>query len=304
MKHIPRRRAFLLTLAALPLATVNRASATKGADPSSHDPAAQARLLQLEGELGGRLGLYALDTADGAELGHRADERFPLCSTFKVMLAAAILERSTGIPDLLQQRIRYQRSDLVTYSPLTEKHLADGMTVAELCAAAVQYSDNTAANLLMKLLGGPAAVTAFARGIGDRDFRLDRWETELNTASPGDPRDTTTPAAMGRSLQRLALGDALQAAQRTQLQDWLRGNTTGAARIRAGVPPDWQVGDKTGTGSYGTANDIAVLWPPQRAPIVLAIYTAHDDDQAAARSDIIAAAAQIGADWIERRNRA
>ena len=167
----------------------------------------------------------------------------------------------------MQQRIKYQQRDLVTYSPITEQHVKDGMTVAALCAAAMQYSDNTASNLLMKILGGPEAVTAFARSIGDRQFRLDRWETALNSSIPGDRRDTSTPNAMGQSLQRLALGNALEPHLQAQLQAWLRGNTTGAARIRAGVPADWQVGDKTGTGDYGTANDIAVLWPPRRSPV-------------------------------------
>jgi beta-lactamase class A len=155
---------------------------------------------------------------------------------------------------------------------ITSKHLADGMTVAELCEATLQYSDNPAANLLMKQIGGPAAVTAYARSIGDTEFRLERWETELNSAIPGDARDTTTPSAMARSLHKLVLGDALPAAQRKQLKDWMLGNTTGATRIRAGVPAAWPVADKTGAGDYGTVNDIAVIWPPGKAPIVLAVY--------------------------------
>ncbi len=195
-----------------------------------------------------------------------------MCSTFKVILAGAILQRSTATPGLLDQHVRYTRQDLVANSPITEKHVADGMTVAQLCAAAIQYSDNGAANLLMRRIGGPAAVTEFARSIGDRTFRLDRWETELNTAIPGDPRDTSTPAAMAASLQALALDSALPAAERSQLQAWLRGNSTGAARIQAGMPAGWQIGDKTGSGDYGTSNDIAVLWPPTGAPVVVAIY--------------------------------
>jgi beta-lactamase class A len=155
---------------------------------------------------------------------------------------------------------------------------------------------NTSATAL-KRLGGPAAVTAFARGIGDDSFRLDRWETELNTALPGDPRDTTTPDAMARSLQRLALGEALPALQRAQLQDWLRSATTGAERIRAGVPADWRVGDKTGTGAHGTANDIAVIWPPHRAPLVLAVYTTQPSQDAKPRNEVLAAAARIVVTW-------
>lgn len=206
----------------------------------------------------------------------------------------------------MQQRIKYQQRDLVTYSPITEQYVKDGMTVAAICAAAMQYSDNTASNLLMKILGGPRAVTAFARSIGDspkerlrqRQFRLDRWETALNSSIPGDRRDTSTLNAMGQSLQRLALGNALEPHLQAQLQAWLRGNTTGAARIRAGVPADWQVGDKTGTGDYGTANDIAVLWPPRRSPVVVAIYTTQGEKDAKARNDIVASAARIVVDWL------
>jgi beta-lactamase class A len=260
MTPSPLRRSILLALAAAPLA--------RAAEPSpSSSPAAQ--LAQLERASGGRLGVAAFDTGDGRALAHRGDERFPFCSTFKMMLAAAVLARD---PALLARRIRYTRDDLVPHAPVTGKHLDDGMTVAELCAATLQYSDNPAANLLMKQIGGPAAVTAYARAIGDTEFRQERWETELNTAIPGDLRDTTTPAAMARSLQKLVLGDALPPPQRQQLKDWMLGNTTGATRIRAGVPAAWPLADKTGAGDYGTVNDIAVIWPPGRAPIVLAVY--------------------------------
>jgi beta-lactamase class A len=259
--------------------------------------AAREQLKQLEAGFNGRLGVFALDAASGEQLDHRADERFPFCSTFKMMLAAAVLGRSVREPKLLQQRLAYSKRDLVSHSPITEKHVGAGMTVAALCEATVQVSDNTAANVLMKRLGGPAAVTTFARSIGDETFRLDRWETELNTAIPGDPRDTTTPEAMARSLRRLALGEALPALQRVQLQDWLRGATTGAERIRAGVPADWRVGDKTGTGAHGTANDIAVIWPPHRAPLVLAVYTTQPAQDAKPRNEVLAAAARIVAGW-------
>lgn len=278
------RRTFLLHMAALAATPLARAGGQIDATAS---------LARLETELDGRLGLFALDTGSGAQLSYRADERFPMCSTFKVLLAAAILQRSAQAEDLLQQRIRYQRSDLVNYSPVTEQHLADGMTVAGLCAAALQYSDNSASNLLMRMLDGPAGVTAFARSIDDTAFRLERWETELNSSIPGDLRDTSTPRAMGRSLQRLVLGDALATAQADQLREWLCGNTTGARRIRAAVPADWIVGDKTGSGDYGTANDVAVLWPPGRAPIVMAVYTTQQRQTAAAREDLIASAARI-----------
>ena len=294
MNYSRNRRIFLLAAMSVPIATVWTSWATKGDAAFS----AQAQLARLERTLAGRLGVFALNTANGAQLSYRANEPFPLCSTFKVLLTSAILQRSTQIDGLMHQRIKYQQSDLVTYSPITEQYIEDGMTVAALCTAAMQYSDNTASNLLMKILGGPGAVTAFARSIGDRQFRLDRWETALNSSIPGDRRDTSTPNAMGLSLQRLALRDALEPHLQVQLQAWLRGNTTGSARIRAGVPAAWEVGDKTGTGDYGTANDVAMLWSPQRAPVVVAIYTTQAKKDAKARNDIVAAAARIVVDWL------
>lgn len=293
-RQIPRR-AFLLAAASLPLVATNALSNPLASDRQQQ---AQQALIKLESTFGGRLGVSALDTASGAQLAFRASERFPFCSTFKLMLVAAILKQSTVRDGLMQRRIKYTQRDLVRYSPITEDHLKDGMTVAGLCAAAMQYSDNSAANLLIAQLGAPAAVTAFARSIGDQAFRLDRLETMLNSALPGDERDTSTPEAMARSLQRLVLGDALPLPQRAQLRDWMRGNTTGAARIRAGVPADWQVADKTGSGDYGVANDIGVLWPAGRAPLVVAIYSMQNEPDAKARNDLIASAARIVVEWL------
>ncbi|MBW4529333.1 MAG: class A beta-lactamase [Aphanothece saxicola GSE-SYN-MK-01-06B] len=273
-----------------PLNTLALAAALVAAAPAT----AEAGLAALEARSGGRLGVFAIDSASGARIGHRADERFPLCSTFKAILAAAVLDRSQREPGFLEQRIRFRRQDLVTHSPIAEQHLEDGLTVAQMAAATVQHSDNTAANQLMERLGGPAGLTAFSRSIGNRTFRLDRWETALNSAIPGDPRDTDTPSGMGTSLQALVLGTALGPPQRQHLQDWLIGNTTGDRRVRAGVPPGWQVGDKTGTcGAFGTANDVAVLWPPGRAPIVLAIFHTQADPAAKAQDGVIAEAATI-----------
>jgi beta-lactamase class A len=252
-------------------------------------------LLELETAADGRIGLSAIDTANGKRINYRADERFPMCSTFKTMAVAAILDKSMRDPALRDKHLALKQKDLFKsgYAPITEKHVDQGMSVAELCAAAMQYSDNAAINRLMKELGGPAAVTNYVRSLGDKVFRLDRWEPELNTALPGDARDTSTPAAMARTLQKLTLGEALAPPQRAQLVAWLQGNTTGDQRMRAGVPDNWVVGDKTGTGAYGTTNDIGILWPPNSAPIVAAIFFTRHHEKAAARDDVIASVTQL-----------
>jgi beta-lactamase class A len=286
MNHSPLRRAIVFGAAA----TVSTASWS--ADMRA-GVSAKRRLSELEETSGGRLGVAALDTGNAARLRYRADERFAVCSTFKLIAVGAILKRSMHEGSLLEQRIRYAHEDLATYSPITQRHVGEGLTVSELCAAAVQYSDNTAANLLLKLLGGPPNVTAFARSIGDNEFRLDRWEPQLNTSIPGDLRDTSTPGSMQTSLQRLALGNALGDAQRLQLLIWLKGNTTGANRIRAGVPSGWQVGDKTGSGDFGTTNDVAVLWPEQRRPMLIALYFTQPRKDAKLRDDVLASATRI-----------
>ncbi|WP_233344174.1 PEN family class A beta-lactamase, Bcc-type [Burkholderia cepacia] len=306
MTYSSKRRTLLLAAATAPLvltvtacasrqaAAPDEASAAAAAAAAAVAPAAAGQMLaELESSVGGRLGVCAIDTASGRVIAHRADERFPFCSTFKAMLSAAVLAQSVGRPALLQQRVTYTRADLVNYSPVSEKHVGEGMTVAALCEAAIQYSDNSAANLLMKLLGGPSAVTAYARSIGDDTFRLDRWETELNTALPGDLRDTTTPAAMAASMRVLMVGDALPAAQRAQLVAWMRGNKVGDKRLRAGVPAGWTVGDKTGTGDYGTTNDAGVVWSPSRVPIAVAVYYTQARADARSKDDVIASVARI-----------
>ena len=229
---------------------------------------------RLESESGGRLGVCVLETATGARHVHRGDERFPMCSTFKALAVAAILARVDAGKEQLTRRIIFEASALVTYSPVTEKRVGgDGMTLAEICDAAVTLSDNTAANLLLAVIGGPPGLTAFVRGLGDEVTRLDRNEPSLNEALPDDPRDTTTPNAMASSLQALILGTAaLSAASREQLTAWLLANKTGDTRLRAGLAKDWRVGDKTGSGARGTANDVAVIWPPNKPPIVITAY--------------------------------
>lgn len=291
-----RRRKLLLAAAAAPFVSIRLARAASPALAALAD-----QLAELEKASGGRLGVAIIDTASDMRGGHRADERFAFCSTFKVVLCSAILKRNESEPGLLERKIDYTKADMVSYSPITEKHLGQGMSVAALCAAAIQYSDNSAANALIRVLGGPPSVTAFARSIGDTTFRLDRTETTLNTAIPGDLRDTSTPAAMAATLGKLALGDALARASREQLVDWMRGNTTGDKRIRAGVPSGWQVADKTGTGDYGTTNDLGIVWPPGHAPIILACYytQVQQGPDAHARDDVIASVARIVSDALK-----
>lgn len=255
----------------------------------------QKQLAALEVSSNGRIGLYAINTENNTDIQYRANERFPFCSTSKVMVVSAILKQSMTNAHLLEQKVIYTKENLLSagYTPITQKHLANDMTISGLCAAAIEYSDNAAMNFLVKELGGPKAVTAFARSIGDKIFRLDRIEPKLNSAVPGDLRDTTTPAAMEKSLQKLVLGNVLGLPQRELLQIWLKNNTTGDFRIRAGVPKGWLVGDKTGTGQYGTTNDIGIIWPPKCSPIVVVIYFTQQRKEAAPRDDIIASTTRL-----------
>lgn len=232
---------------------VSRAAAGANAD---------AMLAALQRRHGGCLGVAMLDTGTGHRFAQRGDERFLLCSTFKVLAVAAVLARVDAGKETLDRRIAFGLDVLLNYAPVTRQHLgAPGMTVAELCAAAITLSDNTAANLLLASLGGPATVTRFMRGLGDPVTRLDRTEPELNEGGPGDVRDTTTPNAMLDTLQRLLLGHTLADASRARLTGWLRACTAGTDRLRAGVPNDWQAGDKTGSGAHGESNDVAIFWP-------------------------------------------
>lgn len=251
-------------------------------------------LAKLESSSGGRIGVYAINTANNLRIQYRAKERFPFQSTFKVMGVAAILKTSMTNHKLLEEKISFTKEDLVYWSPVTEKHLSDGMTVSELCRATLIYSDNTAINLLMKKLGGPETVTAFARSIDDNTFILENREPELNS-NPDRLSDTSTPKAMATSLQKLALGNILAPEQREQLLDWMKANTTGNSRIRAGVPKDWIVGDKTGTGgAYGVTNDIAILWPPGAPPVIVAIYfSTKNKNDTKQYNDVITSATRI-----------
>lgn len=250
------------------------------------------RLAELERAAGGRLGVAVLDTASGRFAGWREDERFAMCSTFKFLLTGAILARVDRGEFGLDRRVPIGHDDLIAHSPVTERHVGPaGLTVAELCEATMTQSDNAAANLLLPLVGGPAGVTATLRTWGDATTRLDRPEPHLNDVPPGDERDTTTPRAMTGHLRDLVLGDTLTPASRTQLTDWLIANRTGDRRLRAGLPKGWRVGDKTGSGP-GTTNDVAVLWPPGRAPLLVATYLTGSPQADERRSATLAAVAR------------
>jgi beta-lactamase class A len=253
------------------------------------------RIAALE-RSGARIGVAALDTASGRRIAWRADERFLMCSTFKLSLAAATLLQAEQGREDLNRLVHYTKEQLLGVSPATAKNLARGMTVAELCEAAVIYSDNCAANLLLTAAGGPQAVTAFWRRLGDTVSRLDKMETALNL--PDGEKDTTTPAAMMGNLKAMLLGDALSTAARDRLLGWMHANTTGAATLKAGLPPDWAIGDKTGRWNssdprQGSTNDIGIVTPPGRAPILIACYTQGGPPDEAGRSAAIADVGRI-----------
>ncbi len=252
---------------------------------------------ELELKSGGRLGVHFIDTADGREWGYRSDERFLMLSTFKTLASALVLRRADEGKAPLSQRIRYRQRDLVQWSPVTEKHVGgQGLSLAQLCEATITTSDNTAANLILRSVGGPAALTAFLRGIGDGLTRLDRLEPELNEPSPGEELDTTTPRAMARTLRTLLLGEALSPASRERLAAWLRANTTGDRRLRAGVPPSWGIGEKTGTAG-SSANDAGIVWPPGTAPMLVSAYLADSPASAAVREQTLAGVGRLLAAW-------
>jgi beta-lactamase class A len=256
--------------------------------------AAEARLADLERTNGGRLGVAILDLATGRRIGRRADERFAMCSTFKLLAASLVLTRVDRGEEHLDRLIPFAKEDVVSYSPVTEKYAGKGgMSVAQICEAALTLSDNTAGNLMLASFGGPRALTAYARSLGDGMTRLDRIETDLNEATPGDPRDTTTPAATLETMRKIMLGDALSEISRAQLIAWLVANKTGGKRLRAGFPKDWRIGDKTGTSGNGATNDLAIIWPPARPPIIVAAYLAESPAPADQREAVLAEVGRI-----------
>ncbi|HVI98549.1 MAG TPA: class A beta-lactamase [Sphingomonas sp.] len=249
-------------------------AACRSGAPEAHDDIAPSPdLAAVAAHTGGRLGVAALDTATGRAIGHDAGSRYALCSTFKAPLAAAILARVDAGAMTLDDQLSFTDADLLDYAPVVKAHLGTHtLTVREACAGAVELSDNSAANLLLERIGGPAGLTRFMRAAGDPVSRLDRYETALNLVAPGEVHDTTTPAAMIGLLRALLLGDVLSPSSRTQLIDWMVAGKTGGALLRAGLPADWRVGDKTGRSGEGAVNDVAICWPPRRAPILIASY--------------------------------
>ncbi|MFB8241401.1 class A beta-lactamase [Kitasatospora purpeofusca] len=309
MNHRPGRRQVLGGIAAAATVTAlsggGRASA-QGDRPPGGELADQLRA--LERSHSARLGVFAQDTATGRTVAYRADELFPVCSTFKTIAVAAVLRDLDRDGTFLTQRLHCTTRDTAEsgYAPITglPANLEAGMTVEELCAAAIRYSDNAAANLLLRELGGPQAITRFCRSTGDRVTRLDRWEPALNSAEPGRSTDTSSPRAIGLTYARLTLGQALDTADRQRLTGWLLTNTTGANRLRAGLPTTWTVAEKTGTGSYGTTNDVGVAWPPGGGggrggggggggPIVVAVLSTKHVADAPADEPLVAEAARL-----------
>ncbi|WP_327327988.1 class A beta-lactamase [Streptomyces sp. NBC_01210] len=292
----PSRRTALALGAGTALSVALPLGGTAYALPGGDD-GITSRLRELEQQHCARLGVFARNMRTGRMVAYRADERFPMCSLFKTIAAAAVLRDLDHDGEFLAKRIRYTAEyvEKSGYSPITGKaeNLAGGMTVAELCDAAIRHSDNTAGNLLLRELGGPTAVTRFCRSIGDGKTRLDRWEPELNSAEPRRVTDTTTPRFIGRTYTRLTLGDALTSQDRERLTGWLLANTTSGDRFRAGLPADWIVADKTGGGRYGGNNDVGITWPPDGAPIVMAVLTTKHEEDASADHPLVASTAAL-----------
>lgn len=259
----------------------------------------QRTLQKLEKNFDGKIGVYAVDTTNNQIIAYRADERFPVQSTFKLIAVSALLKNSDK--NTLQQKIHYKKEDLIFWHPVTGNYLNSGMTLKALSEAAMTYSDNTAANLILKKIGGPKLVTDFARSIGNETFNIKHYEPNLNS-DPTNEDDTSTPKDMAISLQKLTLGDVLTQSQRRQLISWMRNNVTDYKRIRAGVPIGWAVSDKTGSGDYGIANDIGILSSPVCKPIVLAIYTVRNKQDAKSREDVVATVTSIVMEQFAKNN--
>ncbi|TGV06223.1 class A beta-lactamase [Alcaligenaceae bacterium 429] len=271
-----------LVLAVASLVTVGQAQA------SSKGPIVQ-KAAAIEEQLQARVGVAVIDTASGQSWLYKADERFPMASTAKTLVCAALLQQ--GEP-LLHSPVLLQPDDIQTYAPVTKELVGQTMSAFQLCEITLRSSDNTAVNLVLNVVGGPSAVTSFLRRIGDQVTRLDRLEPEVNEAKPGDERDTTTPAAMAATMRALLLDSALNPTMRAQLVEWLKANDVAGPLLRAGVPSDWVVADRSGSAEYGTRGVAAVMWPTQHAPIVAAVYITETDAPIEARNAAIASIGQ------------
>ncbi|MDT5012240.1 MAG: beta-lactamase class [Mycobacterium sp.] len=262
-------------------------SSSRVGDPAEPLPPIEQRIAALEQRHNARVGLFAADLGSARKVEYHADDMFAMCSTFKVYAASAVLRRCEREELRLSDAVFVNPVEVKPNSPITQPQAGHTMSLGELCAAALQHSDNTAGNLLLSTLGGPQEIGAFARSIGDDKTRLDRWEIELNTAIPGDPRDTSTPRALGLGFQALLTGTALSAASRQQLDDWMRANVTSS--MRAGLGGSWTTADKTGSGDYGSTNDVGIAYGPDGRKLLLAFMTrsAADDLKAEALRPLI-----------------
>lgn len=305
-RDLPRRWFLHMGVFGLLLSRSAAASAAHSTQTVPRDSPPAAEIAALAARAKGRLGFCIHDSASRTEWGNLLDERFALCSTFKLPLVAAILQQVDQGRLQLQQVVPYSQADVVPHAPVTLQHLARGsMTLVALMQAAQQQSDNVAANLLLRLLGGPAGFTAILRGWGDRETRLDRSEPMMNLVLPGEQHDTTTPRAMARTASRILCSDLLSAASRSLLVTWMQATATGEKRIRAGLPKEWRAGDKTGTGMAprmtNKYNDVAIAWPTERAPLIITAYydtatigdPVSDADQA-----LLADVGRLAARWV------
>ena len=253
-----------------------------------------AELERIEQTLDARIGFAAHNLATGQRWGVNADERFAMSSTFKTLACGALLEQVDEGQLALETEVSFEESELVTYSPVTEQYAGhQPMTLFELCDATMTTSDNTAANLVLQALGGPEAITAFVRSMDDPVTRLDRYETELNEATPGDERDTTTPNAMLATLEKLVLGDVLSDESRQQLEAWMKGNAVADGLFRAAMPFDWIIADRTGAGGYGSRSITAIIWPPEQAPTVVVFYITETEASFEERNAAIASLGEV-----------
>lgn len=304
----PGRRGFLLGGLSLvvglsPLVGCGRPESV-GAAPVEPSPSLAERIEALADTYDATVGVYGVNLADGRTLALRDGEMFAVCSTFKAYLAARVLQLAQQGELALTDTVFIDPAALVTYSPVTEPEAGNKMALGELCRAVLQISDNTAANLLLRRIGGPAAITDFARSIGDERTRLDRWETELNSALPGDPRDTTTPRAIGGGVRTLLTGTVLDDIHRSQLEEWMLGNQTSARSMRAGLPPGWTTADKTGAGGYGSTNDVGIAYGPEGQRVLLSVMTRtrSDNPEAESMQPLIAGVTALALPWLLGRS--